>query len=152
MPDINKDFEFMMAILKTGTLTVNYDAAGAMLGWNKKKCVNKMSEFRRSSFSPSNSLEEVASMLKRTLWQTGKAHDWPINKDAAAAAPKAAKAKASKRAAAGDGKVKKPAAKRTKTKKPVKEEEVEDEAEAEAEAVGDEEAEEDLSSHSPFSR
>jgi hypothetical protein len=50
MPDINKDFEFMMAILKTGTLAVNYDAAGAMLGWNKKKCVNKMSEFRGFPF------------------------------------------------------------------------------------------------------
>ncbi|KAN0107940.1 hypothetical protein V8E51_007682 [Hyaloscypha variabilis] len=47
MPDINKEFEFIMAVLKTGSITVNYDAASTMLGWNKKKTMNKMSDFPR---------------------------------------------------------------------------------------------------------
>jgi hypothetical protein len=54
MPDINKDMEFIIAILKTGSITVNYDAAREMLGWNKKKVVNKMSEFRTSHPMPSS--------------------------------------------------------------------------------------------------
>ncbi|PMD55425.1 uncharacterized protein K444DRAFT_695547 [Hyaloscypha bicolor E] len=122
MPDLAKDLEFLLAIVKTGSLTINYDAASTMLGWNKKKTTNKMSEFR-------------------------KAHDWPINKDKdasqASAAPKAAKGKATKRTAAaagdeeGEGEVKKPAAKRAKNKKAAKEEIAEDEAVAE-EAVEEE--------------
>jgi hypothetical protein len=55
MPDINKEFEFLLAMVKTGNLSVDYDAAGALLGWNKKKCVNKMSEFRKYLFISSES-------------------------------------------------------------------------------------------------
>jgi hypothetical protein len=52
MPDLAKDLEFLLAIVKTGSLTINYDAASTMLGWNKKKTTNKMSEFRKQAVSP----------------------------------------------------------------------------------------------------
>jgi hypothetical protein len=52
MPDLAKDLEFLLAIVKTGSLTINYDAAATMLGWNKKKTTNKMSEFRKQAVSP----------------------------------------------------------------------------------------------------
>jgi hypothetical protein len=41
-----KDFEFLLTMVKTGSLTINYDAASTTLGWNKKKTMNKMSDFR----------------------------------------------------------------------------------------------------------
>jgi len=60
MPDINKEFEFIMAVLKTGSITVNYDAASTMLGWNKKKTMNKMSDFRRFFLSVFSSYRSLA--------------------------------------------------------------------------------------------
>jgi hypothetical protein len=154
MPDLAKDLEFLLAIVKTGSLTINYDAAATMLGWNKKKTTNKMSEFRKQAVSPnpplsSKSCVKNLHMLMSISCGVGKAHDWPINKDKyasqAGAAPKAAKGKGkgTKRTAAaaddeeGEVEVKKPAAKRAKNKKAAKEEVDEDEAVAE-EAVEEE--------------
>jgi hypothetical protein len=48
MPDANKDLEYILAMVKTGSLTVDYDAAATMLGWPKKKTVDRMSSFRMS--------------------------------------------------------------------------------------------------------
>ncbi|KAH8790991.1 hypothetical protein F5882DRAFT_377120 [Hyaloscypha sp. PMI_1271] len=152
MPDLAKDLEFLLAIVKTGSLTINYDAAATMLGWNKKKTTNKMSEFRKQAVSPNppfswKSCVENLHMLTSISCGVGKAHDWPINKDKDASqagpAPKAAKGKGTKRTAAaagdeeGEVEVKKPAAKRAKNKKVAKEEVDEDEAAAE-EAVEEE--------------
>lgn len=88
-PNIAKDFEFLLAVVKSSSgLTVDYEEVAAKLGVTKQSAANKMSQFR-------------------------KQHDWPINKAASKAAVKVPKVKTPKRAV-DDGQVKKPAAKRSK--------------------------------------
>lgn len=88
-----KDFDFLLTMVKTGTVTFNYEEAAAKLGgtWTKKKVTEKICRFR-------------------------KEYDWPINNDAPKAAAKPLKPKASKRAA-DDGELKKPTVKRVKANK-----------------------------------
>ncbi|KAF8856636.1 hypothetical protein BDZ45DRAFT_790184 [Acephala macrosclerotiorum] len=96
-PNVAKDFEFLLAVVKSsGGFTVDYEDVAAKLGVTKQSAANKMSQFR-------------------------KQHDWPINKAASKAAVKGPKVKTPKRAA-DDGEAKKPAAKRAK--KTVKDKEV----------------------------
>ena len=46
MPDATKDLQFLLTIAKTGSLTIDYDAASTELGWTKAKCRDVMCRFR----------------------------------------------------------------------------------------------------------
>ncbi|KAE8451940.1 hypothetical protein EG329_002781 [Mollisiaceae sp. DMI_Dod_QoI] len=105
MPDAVKDLEFLLAIVKTGTLAVNYDEAAPLLGLNKKQISKKMCNFRKD-------------------------YNWPIKKDAAKSTTATAKPKTAKRVAAGDEEMK-PAKRAKASKKSAKTEDTAEETPSE---------------------
>ncbi|KAF8865892.1 hypothetical protein BDZ45DRAFT_668302 [Acephala macrosclerotiorum] len=107
----SKDLAFIVAMIKSGNLTFNYDEAATLLNCTKLQCRQKMCQFRKD-------------------------YDWPVDKNAPKAAAKSPKPKGTKRAAV-DGEVKKPAAKRAKANK--KDSKVDNEGKDEEALVAEEE-------------